>query len=626
MMMQQPSIVTVPPTSPNDSAEPVLFRLKLDCDSVDEFIDRYKADVSRGGIVIRTMKPLAVGTRVKLDLQLRNGAPLISGDGKVVWTREPDAGSGPFPGMGIRLGKLTRPSQDVINQTLSYKDLERSSSASRSQPFFDRSESAELLANAGPEEQTPTVAITPPPEARTLSSSSANGATHKAFSPAGLRRTLSPVPKLGADQAPAVPAVTPAQARPAAVSVPASPAAAAAKRPLPATVPSVAMTLIGSAPPPVMNTTQRQAAQAATLAAPPPVAPAHGKDRSAPVVAPPAPATAASKSGAVPIPALPPATATATAAPAAAETANPSPAHASRTRMFAIAGGVGALVVAAVLVLVLKGGSSPAPLASQPAGDPARTRPTITQVPSAPNPAAPAADKSDDGTAAAAATAMPPTSPAAEPAPSATPEPAAVAAPAVTAAAPVADDADDRKSKGGRTLALRRDSKSDRGKNGASSRSSSGSTHRAAAADQTDESSPRETPPTPSGGSSGRVESPAPAPAPAPSSATAAAQPAARVTPPAEVTPRPFEPGAPSHKLRLTSIPSDAEVVLDGKVIGRTPLLYTEIDVSRSHALLIRKEGFAPYQQTISATSEWNTKGSVATLKISALLNKGDAK
>src|SRR5262245_56920659 len=118
--MQQPSIV--PSGSAGSSSEPVAFKFKLDCDNAQQFIERYAADVSRGRIVIRTMKPHPVGTHLKMELQCRNGTSLIIGDGKVFWTREPDAASGPFPGMGIRLGKLTRASQDLINQTLAYRE------------------------------------------------------------------------------------------------------------------------------------------------------------------------------------------------------------------------------------------------------------------------------------------------------------------------------------------------------------------------------------------------------------------------------------------------------------------------------------------------------------------------
>jgi len=117
---------------------------------------------------------------------------------------------------------------------------------------------------------------------------------------------------------------------------------------------------------------------------------------------------------------------------------------------------------------------------------------------------------------------------------------------------------------------------------------------------------------------------------PPPAVVAVAAPPAARAVEHEEIrgaAPSAIAP-SPAHKLRLTSIPSDAEVVLDGKVIGRTPLFGVDIDTSRTHALLIRKEGFAPHQQAITASSDWTIKASdksVATLKISVLLARTGA-
>jgi hypothetical protein len=84
---------------------------------------------------------------------------------------------------------------------------------------------------------------------------------------------------------------------------------------------------------------------------------------------------------------------------------------------------------------------------------------------------------------------------------------------------------------------------------------------------------------------------------------------------------------AASHKLRITSIPSDAQVSIDGKVVGRTPLFGTDIEMTAPHRVVIRKDGYAPYEQTITASSEWSIKPSdptAALLRISALLKAGD--
>jgi serine/threonine protein kinase len=85
---------------------------------------------------------------------------------------------------------------------------------------------------------------------------------------------------------------------------------------------------------------------------------------------------------------------------------------------------------------------------------------------------------------------------------------------------------------------------------------------------------------------------------------------------------------ASSHKLRITSIPTDAEVLLDGKSVGRTPLFGADIDMSHPHRVVLRKEGYALFEQTITASSEWVVKPSdrsSALLRISALLRRTDA-
>ncbi|HET6149728.1 MAG TPA: protein kinase [Polyangia bacterium] len=86
-------------------------------------------------------------------------------------------------------------------------------------------------------------------------------------------------------------------------------------------------------------------------------------------------------------------------------------------------------------------------------------------------------------------------------------------------------------------------------------------------------------------------------------------------------------PAATSHKLRITSIPSDAQVSIDGKVVGRTPLFGAEIDMSAPRQLAIRKDGYILYKQIITASSEWSVRPSdptSVTLRISALLKPGD--
>src|SRR5262245_17986761 len=109
-------------TPPTETRPPVNLRIKFRSESIDQFIERYAIDVSRGGIFIRTRDPLAVGTLLKLDFQYQDGSSLMAGEGTVVWIREYDASrTGVVPGMGVRFDKLNPESQATLEQILSEK-------------------------------------------------------------------------------------------------------------------------------------------------------------------------------------------------------------------------------------------------------------------------------------------------------------------------------------------------------------------------------------------------------------------------------------------------------------------------------------------------------------------------
>src|ERR1051325_5112521 len=101
---------------------PVTLKIKFKSATLDQFIERYSVDVSRGGIFIRTKEPLAVGTPLKFEFQLQDAQPLIAGEGTVVWIREHDpTRSGVAPGMGVRFDKLAPQSAQVLDRILAEK-------------------------------------------------------------------------------------------------------------------------------------------------------------------------------------------------------------------------------------------------------------------------------------------------------------------------------------------------------------------------------------------------------------------------------------------------------------------------------------------------------------------------
>src|SRR4051794_31698561 len=98
---------------------PITLKIKFKSSNLDQFIERYSVDVSRGGIFIRTKEPLPVGTQLRFEFQLQDASSLIAGDGTVVWIREHDpTRQGVAPGMGVRFDKLHPDSQKVLDRIL----------------------------------------------------------------------------------------------------------------------------------------------------------------------------------------------------------------------------------------------------------------------------------------------------------------------------------------------------------------------------------------------------------------------------------------------------------------------------------------------------------------------------
>lgn len=132
---------------------PVTLKIKFKSETIDQFIERYAVDVSPGGIFIRTKEPLAVGTPMKFEFQLRDATPLIAGEGTVVWTRENDPSRPSVaPGMGVRFDRLVDGSQGVIDRILVEKAKQPQRAASvTARPFMDMPTRVAPLPNGSPQ-------------------------------------------------------------------------------------------------------------------------------------------------------------------------------------------------------------------------------------------------------------------------------------------------------------------------------------------------------------------------------------------------------------------------------------------------------------------------------------------
>jgi molecular chaperone DnaK len=96
---------------------PATLTLRLAYGSVDEFIERYALNISRGGIFIRTLEPRPVGTEVRFAIDLANGVRVIHGKGLVRWSNSPSAPgeADRVPGMGIRFVEIDPQSRALVD-------------------------------------------------------------------------------------------------------------------------------------------------------------------------------------------------------------------------------------------------------------------------------------------------------------------------------------------------------------------------------------------------------------------------------------------------------------------------------------------------------------------------------
>ncbi|MFO0651857.1 MAG: PilZ domain-containing protein [Polyangiales bacterium] len=100
---------------------PVL-RAKYKSRTLDEFIEKYSRDISRSGMWIKSAKPPALGTLLKVEILLEDSTPVISAVGRVVKRREEAEATAENPaGMGIRFLKIDEVSQPVIDRIVALK-------------------------------------------------------------------------------------------------------------------------------------------------------------------------------------------------------------------------------------------------------------------------------------------------------------------------------------------------------------------------------------------------------------------------------------------------------------------------------------------------------------------------
>jgi molecular chaperone DnaK len=100
---------------PRDSRRvPLETRVQFKFDRFDGFISEYSANISPGGLFLRTRVPQPPGTVLDFEFRLGDGFELIRGRGEVVWNRLEDEGAARPAGMGLRFISLSDGSKELI--------------------------------------------------------------------------------------------------------------------------------------------------------------------------------------------------------------------------------------------------------------------------------------------------------------------------------------------------------------------------------------------------------------------------------------------------------------------------------------------------------------------------------
>jgi uncharacterized protein (TIGR02266 family) len=139
-----------------DERTDLSLKVRFKSANLDEFVEHYSTDISRGGLFIKSKKPMAVGTLLKFEFQLKDQSRLIHGVGRVAWTRGEDVASeNAPPGMGIKFIKMDAESRDLVHNIVErrgeqpgrYDEGDPAQAPQTSASFFPDGPPAELPAH-----------------------------------------------------------------------------------------------------------------------------------------------------------------------------------------------------------------------------------------------------------------------------------------------------------------------------------------------------------------------------------------------------------------------------------------------------------------------------------------------
>jgi type IV pilus assembly protein PilZ len=93
--------------------------IPVDCSTLDVFVSGQVSNISRGGLFIRSEKPLPLSAEVTLVLQLTATGRCIRASGRVVWNFDIQKGTSRIvPGSGIRFVDMSEGDREALGDYL----------------------------------------------------------------------------------------------------------------------------------------------------------------------------------------------------------------------------------------------------------------------------------------------------------------------------------------------------------------------------------------------------------------------------------------------------------------------------------------------------------------------------
>jgi len=106
-----------------------VVRVRLRYPDLETFVEKYAPNVTRGGIFLASREPRPVGDVLRFEVSLRQGGPVLSGEGRVTWVKEfnPAEPHRPY-GMGVQFLYVDPPARPVLESLLKKKEGARAAS------------------------------------------------------------------------------------------------------------------------------------------------------------------------------------------------------------------------------------------------------------------------------------------------------------------------------------------------------------------------------------------------------------------------------------------------------------------------------------------------------------------